>query len=853
MEIASLKDLSFRYPGGEKKALDGISLSVTEGSFVLLCGASGSGKSTLLRQFKSALAPEGEREGSISFRGRDLSDLSEREQAELIGFVGQDPESMIVTDKVWHELAFSLESLGADSHTIRRRTAEMAEYFGISDSYTADTASLSGGQKQLLSLASAMVTRPELLILDEPSARLDPIAARELFGAVRRINRELGTTVIVCEHRLEEVFSCADRVVFLQDGRIAADLSPDRICPGSLPEELMYSLPVPARIWLSAGGSGSCPVSVAEGREWLAGSIGPEKPAAPDRAQPPRGDVSLEVRGLCFRYEKHLPDVLKGISFKAYKGELIGLLGGNGAGKSTLLACLAGMKKAYAGKTEAAGRVLLMPQEPSSLFVHDRLIDDLREMCRDEEEIARTVSLCRLDSLTLRHPFDLSGGELQRAALAKLLLGRPEILLLDEPTKGTDAVFKAELAGILRTVCGRGATVIAVSHDVEFIAEYCGRCAMLFDGVLIGSAPPQDFFSGNLFYTTAASRMARGLIDRAVTAGDVLAALGKSEKKPPSREIPPPKDRGAEPPQEKKKTPLPRKIGKVLCVLLLLFAAAGCMEILPGGAFAGNKTLPYVLLGVSAVAAALVFSDGRTVAKSPRRKRRVSRPRLISAAVTAALIPVTVYAGAAFLDTGKYLFVSLLVMLEASLPFYLLFEGRRPRARELTAAAVMTAAAVAGRIAFYMLPQFKPVLAVVVITGAAFGGQTGFIVGSMSMLLSNFMFGQGPWTPWQMFSMGLVGLLAGVFFERGILPKRREVIAVFGFIAAVAVYGGIVNPSTLFIMHNEITAGSLSAAYAAGFPLDIIHGAASMGFLYALAPAVLKKLERLRVKYGFFE
>ena len=866
MEIASVRDLSFTYPDNALPALDRIDLSINEGELVLLCGPSGCGKSTLLRHFRTSLSPRGSRSGQVLFEDRPLAETDLRTQTESIGYVGQSPENSIVTDKVWHELAFTLESLGASSELIRRRTAEMSAFFDLDGCFNSPTAELSGGQKQLVSLASAMTTRPSLLILDEPSSQLDPVSARKLFEAVRRINRELGTAVIISEHRLDEVFPLADRIVFMDNGRIVSDTSIPELDISALGTDAAMTLPVPVRVWSAAGGKGICPADVSKGRVWLKSRLEKNKEySAADRSVSVSGDTALSAKKISFRYSKDSKDILDRLELTVKRGEFIGILGSNGSGKSTLMSVLAGFKKAYRGSLDKCGKVMLMPQEPSSLFCRDKLIDDLREMTEDAELLERIIGLCRLDGLTERHPFDLSGGELQRAALAKLMLAAPDILLLDEPTKGTDRSFKRELSRIIGTLCAGGTAVIAVTHDAEFAAENCTRCAMLFSGELIGFADPQSFFSGNLFYTTAASRMSQGLINNAVTADDIINALGIKSN---TSETDDPKpidiyissntgsvDKAAydrsNVKNKKKASPL-RIVLRVISLLMLGISAAGCMELFTS-VFGDNELLPYVMLAVSSVLTALSFSDGRTAAHrtSPRRPPTVRA--VVSSAIMLLLIPLTVFVGSHFLNTGKYLFVSLVVMLEASLPFYLLFESRRPNARELAATAVMTAAAVAGRAAFYMLPQFKPVLAVVVITGASFGSHTAFLVGSLSMLISNFMFGQGPWTPWQMFSMGIVGAAAGLIFDKGLLPQRRELLALFGFFAAVFIYGGIVNPSTLFIMHNEVNLASVTAAYAAGLPLDVIHGAATLGFLYVLAPDVLKKLERLRVKYGFFE
>ncbi|SDB47002.1 energy-coupling factor transport system ATP-binding protein [Ruminococcaceae bacterium FB2012] len=855
MEITAVRDLTFTYNNASSPALKDISLSVGRGELVLVCGPSGCGKSTLLRCLKPVLAPKGERSGEILFAGSPAEQLDERRQAEAIGFVSQDPERMIVTDKVWHELAFSLESLGASKSVIRRRTAEMSAFFGLDDLFCSDTATLSGGQKQLLALASAMTTRPELLILDEPTSQLDPISAGKLFDAVKKINRELGTTVIISEHRLEEVFPIADRVVFMREGRIVCDQRPQEPDLSKLDSTALQSLPVPVRIWNGLGGEGSCPLDVSSGREMLAGMLDKEKEySVPLRSFEVKKEIAVEISKLRFRYRKESSDVLNGLELAVGKGEFFGILGGNGVGKSTLLSVIAGQKKPYCGKLSVNGRALVLPQEPSSLFCRDKLIDDLSEMTSDRELISEVIGLCRLKGLEGRHPFDLSGGELQRAALAKLLLARPDILLLDEPTKGTDQLFKIQLAELIKALCDRGMTVIAVSHDVEFCASYCDRCSMLFSGELLGTASPQEFFTGNLFYTTSAARMTKNLISNAVTADDVLTALGRSI--PPTENILPTdklykKSETSNGSVKKKKLSKLRLFARIASLAMLAVSAAGCMELIP--ALKDKKLLPYIMLTVSVIFAAFSFSDGKTAPHTKSKRKKPTVKSVICSLSAAVLIPFTVYAGSAFLNTGKYLFVSLLVMLEAGVAFLFIYEGRRPGTRELVTVAVFTAAAVAGRLAFYMLPQFKPVLAVVVISGAAFGSQTGFLVGSLSMLMSNFMFGQGPWTPWQMFSMGLVGLISGILFGHGIIPKRREIIALFGFFSAVVIYGGIVNPSTLFIMHNEINAGTLAAVYSAGLPLDIIHGAASLGFLYVLAPSVLKKLDRLKAKYDFFE
>ncbi len=259
MALFTFEELTFRYPEAPRDALRDVSVAIEPGQFVLVCGQSGCGKTTLLRQFKSALAPHGHQSGRVLFDGVPLADVPEREQVARIGFVMQDPDAQIVTDKVWHELAFVLESLGCDERTMRLRVAEMASYFGIQHWFHKNVGELSGGQKQLLNLASVMAARPDVLVLDEPTSQLDPIAASDFLATVHRINRELGTTVVMSEHRLEEVYGLADRVVVLEEGRIAADGEP-RAVAGQLhcaDSPMALALPAAVRIaWEVEGRSG---------------------------------------------------------------------------------------------------------------------------------------------------------------------------------------------------------------------------------------------------------------------------------------------------------------------------------------------------------------------------------------------------------------------------------------------------------------------------------------------------------------------------------------------------------------------------------------------------------------------
>lgn len=553
MALLEIKNLSFSYPESGKKALDGVSLSVSEGEFVLLCGESGCGKTTLLSIIKRQMRPEGNLSGEILYKGENIDSLSERESVTDFGYVYQSPEKQIVTDKVWHELAFGPESIGMNTQSIRRRAAEISGFFGISKWYRKDTASLSGGQKQLLNLASVMITDPKVLLLDEPTSQLDPIAASEFIATLRKINDEIGVTIILVEHRLEELFSKVDRVVMMSEGKVVVDSRPQEL--GKHYDEIeklpmKYGLPAAMKIARGIGRTDVTPLSVKDGKrlieEYLSdcgafADSGEKKPSEDER------ETVIDISEGFFRYERELPDVLCGMDLRVKKNEFLCILGENGAGKTTALRILGGNRRLYRGKYRLWGKkiseystdklyrrnVSFLPQNPQLLFVKNTLESDLLEATKamglneneGKEKIAAITEKLGIDALLDSHPFDLSGGEQQKAAFAKILLMEPRILLLDEPTKGIDAYSKKILGEMLKGLQKEGITIVMVTHDVEFAAEYADRCAMFFDGQIVSSAPPEEFFSENSYYTTSASRISRGFFGGAVTAAEVIEKL----------------------------------------------------------------------------------------------------------------------------------------------------------------------------------------------------------------------------------------------------------------------------------------------------------------------------------------
>ena len=422
----------------------------------------------------------------------------------------------------------------------------MANYFGIQDWFRKKTDELSGGQKQLLNLAAVMVMQPRVLILDEPTSQLDPIAASDFIATLQKLNRELGLTILLVEHRLEEVFPIADRVLLMDSGRVLVCDAPEKI-GDALPDghPMRAALPSAVRIFRSVQVADRCPLTVREGRDFLERHFGNRRGTLPEPAYQHGENVAVELKNVWFRYEKDLPDVLRGTSVQVYAGEIYAVLGGNGTGKTTMLQVIAGVCKAYRGKVLIAGKQIrdyggnslyrgvlaLLPQNPQTVFIRDTVRADLTEMlevhgvpkAEREKKIMDVAEKLSIASLLDRNPFDLSGGEGQKCALAKVLLTNPGILLLDEPTKGIDAGGKLVLKDILERLKADGMTVLLVTHDVEFAAETADRCALFFDGEILSADTPMRFFGGNTFYTTAANRMARTLCPNAVTCGQVVA------------------------------------------------------------------------------------------------------------------------------------------------------------------------------------------------------------------------------------------------------------------------------------------------------------------------------------------
>lgn len=826
MESYTLKKVTFFYPKQTKAVLDALSFSINKGEFVTICGPSGCGKTTLLRQLKTVLAPHGTVQGEILFEGKSLSQWDQRVQSATIGFVMQSPDNQIVTDKVWHELAFGLESLGIDTPTIRLRVAEIAAFFGIESWFHKSVAQLSGGQKQLLNLASIMAMQPSVLILDEPTSQLDPIAAAEFLATLGRINRELGVTVIMTEHRLEEVFPLTDRVLVLDEGRLIGDGTPQEIGTylKNIRHSMFLAMPIPMQIYARVDNQLECPITVRDGRTWLDAFVQHRPlnlvPTYSQKEKKKTRNPIITLEEVWFRYEQNATDVLKGLSMQIYEGELLAILGGNGTGKSTMLSLICGENTPYRGTVNVAGHAVgnklnqilengigMLPQNPQTLFSHKTVFEDLvdgvghdKEKKTRQEQVQYISQLCQLDKLLTKHPYDLSGGEQQRLALAKVLLLEPKILILDEPTKGLDAHFKSVFAGILHGLLQEGVTIIMVSHDIEFCAKYAKRCALFFDGKVVSENTTRNFFTGNNFYTTSANRMARQHIIDAMTPEDVISACGGDITPLESVDF---------------SHVYPKKV----------------KTLYPQNVQTREKGKKH---------------EGQV----PIHQRYLSTRTLLAMIIIFLTIPLTMYIGIYYLGDRKYYFISMLIILQTMLPFVLIFEHRKPLARELIVIAVLCAIGVAGRAAFFMVPQFKPVVAIVIIAGVAFGAESGFLVGAIIAFVSNMFFGQGPWTPWQMFALGIIGFIAGILFQKGVLRKKTIELCIFGGISTFFIYGGIMNPAAVLMFQSHPTKEMFVLAYLRGIPFDLIHAVATVFFLFVIARPMLEKLERIKEKYG---
>lgn len=479
MENIVCEKLNFAYPTSARSVLKNIDFTVSGGEFCLVIGRSGAGKSTLLKLMKKEIAPHGALSGSIEINGS-------------VGYVAQNVEENIVTDKVRSELSFGLTNMGMGRDAIELSVAETASYFNLSDKLDNDILTLSGGEKQLLNLASVMITKPEILVLDEPTCQLDPVSAQRFVAVVKRLNRDFGTTVVISEHLTEELLPYADSVMIIENGEVVLKDTPQNAVSflKRNHNSLLGGIPLFMRLFDGADTVPQC-------REILKSKNLPLLKTDIEEAK-----TDLRLKNISFAYIKN-HDVLKSLDLRIYKGKINVILGANSSGKSTALKVAAGVLKAHHGKVKTDKKVSMLCQNPLDLFT--------KEHCKDEVKFGKITEFLQIDDIKEQHPYDISGGQAQRLALAKVLEKNADIILLDEPTKALDYELKVRLADILYRLCDEGKTVVIATHDIDFAGEYGDYISFLLNGEIVTTMPRREFFTSLNFYTTCTAKITNGI------------------------------------------------------------------------------------------------------------------------------------------------------------------------------------------------------------------------------------------------------------------------------------------------------------------------------------------------------
>ncbi len=502
--MIKIHDLSFRYPLSGKKALEQIQLHIKPGTLTLLTGPSGCGKTTLLRHMKRELLPAGHRQGNVTYQDTRIQDLDPYTSVSEIGFLMQDPSAQILMDTVWHELAFGMENLGKSLSYMKRTVAEVVNYFNLHPVYDKNPQELSGGEQQIVNLASIMTLRPKVLLLDEPTAMLDPVARHNFIHLLLRLKEEYAMTIVMVAHNLEDIFDAADSILYMEAGKIQYEGSPLDYANYIVTEKAPYQLMLPEKLRVMAALHKKLTTDGTKIRSAIR-----ESRYHVLNQETHGGSTVLRIGHLYCSYGSH--EVLKNLNLDVKSEEVLTICGANGSGKSTFLKCLM-KERPCSGKIRTKKGMRYLPQDPTLLFVKDTLAEDLSETGEDQPEyMNQLIDAFDLGEYLDTHPYDLSGGLRQMAALAKVLLTRPEILLLDEPTKGMDRLHVKCFASMLRRLAKEGLTVLCVTHDLEFAAMVSDRIGMMFDGRLEGLDHPDTFLLDNYFYTTCCAKLTSGL------------------------------------------------------------------------------------------------------------------------------------------------------------------------------------------------------------------------------------------------------------------------------------------------------------------------------------------------------
>ncbi|MCR5629541.1 ECF transporter S component [Eubacterium sp.] len=854
------ENFGFKYENSENSIFSNVNFEVNEGEVTLLIGKSGCGKSTLIRSIKPYMARKGITTGHIYYKDKDVNLLSDEELSH-IGYVSQDIENQIVTDKVWHELAFGLENLGMPQKEMRLRCGEMAAYFGIEDWYNRDTDSLSIGQKQLLNLASVMVMKPDLLILDEPASTLDPVAESELLERVFRLNRDFGTTILIVMHELEEVFNRSDKIVFMdKESDLPLVVKDKKDMARYLIENnnnQIFGLPSASRICFELYkrediNFGDVPISISDGKRFLNENFDKINPyykrnvvniKSKEDSKNDNAENAIELKHVYYKYNKDSDFVLEDFALTVKEGEVYTIMGGNGCGKSTTLSIISKLINPNDGKVILFGKDIkkikdediygkligFIPQEPRNLFSKDTVLEELlgkvkgfsyddlkvddgllKKIEDENKDLYDYITFFEIENVLSLNPFDISGGEMQKVAMIKVLLLNSKIIIMDEPTKGLDAFAKSKMASYIKKLKGMGKTVLLVSHDIEFSATVSDRLGFLFNRRIISDAIPTLFFTDNHFYTTVTRRITREYFKNVILIKDIFGEDDNDNnlsicKKKKSQ------DKNIDKTVENAKHKNTNKIDSNRIVN------------------SENEKLD----------SHLVF-------------RKLRNYIIVAALVYGIMLGISkTYAD------QRYFLMSVIVLLVSMIGLAVFFEKKKISGKRLVLIAALTALGVVGRVLFYMIPAFKPVGAISIIAGVALDPFSGFLCGSLMAFLSNAFFGQGSWTAFQMFSFGMVGFLAGIIgsllrrsLNKGKSVSRKYIvaIAVYGFISIFLIYGFIMN------FFTSLTAGkaikeTLLINIISGIPLDIIHGVSTAMFILILGRPLIRRIYRIKYKY----
>ncbi|BDR69155.1 ABC transporter [Clostridium tetani] len=518
MEIININNLTFNYPDSKQSAIKNINLTVNEGEFILIVGPSGCGKSTLIRLL-NRVVPDyygGIIEGEVSISGRNIEFLDKKQVIENVGMVYQHPEKQIVLQDVEREIAFGLENFNTDINTMKRNVFEVISLLGLNKIRDKQTTEISGGEKQRVAIASVVSMDPQIIAFDEPISQLDPISAEEVLNSIKRLNRDLGKTIILVEQRLDKCFHMADRIIFMENGEIIGQGTPKNI-----PENIVnkYHLPTITYIFKEAGLQ-TLPITVKEGRDIIRNNKFQDLKEDDLKFK----EVVMEIEKLNFEYERGYK-ILKDLSFKLHRGEIMTVMGENGAGKSTLFKIIAGMIDKYKGKVlidnknikslklkERIKKIGYLSQNPNDYFGRKTVFEEVGYTLKNigeykEEKVEQVMKLLNISYLEDKNPRDLSGGEKQRVAIACTIITDPEILILDEPTRGMDAEAKENLGEIIKTLAEVGKSIVVITHDSDFAGDYSHSVMLMFNGEIVAKGCARDILYNSMYYSPQISKI----------------------------------------------------------------------------------------------------------------------------------------------------------------------------------------------------------------------------------------------------------------------------------------------------------------------------------------------------------